>query len=66
MRTLNEKFKNLAMKIWKDESAQGMTEYILIVVAIVVVLSVFKGEFYKAIESSIANMTGKITNFINE
>lgn len=43
--------KNKAAAIWKDESAQGATEYILILVAVVVVAMLFKN---------------KITEFVNE
>ncbi len=43
--------KTKAAAIWKDESAQGATEYILILVAVVVVAMLFKN---------------KITQFVNE
>ena len=65
LKKLNENFKNLAVKVWKDESAQGMTEYILLVVGLVVILGVFRNQFSGTIRSAIDNMTGKITDFIN-
>ena len=65
LRILNERIKNLAVRIWKDESAQGMTEYILLVVGLVVVLSLFRKEFRSTIESAIGNMTQEINTFIS-
>ncbi len=64
LKKLNKKVKNLAVRIWKDESAQGMTEYILLVVALVVVLTFFKGQFDSTIRDAITGMTDKINVFI--
>ena len=64
LRKLNENLKNLAVKIWKDESAQGMTEYILLVVGLVAVLFIFRDKFSTVMQQAIGNMEGKITDFI--
>ena len=66
LRTLNKKIKSLAVRIWKDESAQGMTEYILLVVGLVVVLGIFRAEFGRTINGAIKNMTDGINGFISE
>ena len=64
LKKLNKKFKNLAVRIWKDESAQGMVEYILLVVGVVVLLSVFKSKFDVTIRGAIDGLTENINNFI--
>ena len=64
MKKLNENLKNLAVKIWKDESAQGMTEYILLVVGLVAVLFVFREKFRAVMDGAITKMESQINNFI--
>ena len=64
LKKLNENFKNLAVKIWKDESAQGMTEYILLVVGLVAVLFIFRDKFRSVMDGAIGKMEGQINNFI--
>ncbi len=44
------KIKHHLKKIWKDESAQGATEYILLLVVVVAVVLLFKGEIMKAVQ----------------
>ena len=64
LKNLNKNLKNLVVKIWKDESAQGMTEYVLLVVGLVVVLFTFRDKFKEVMEGAIQKMESQINNFI--
>jgi Flp pilus assembly pilin Flp len=48
--------KEKAKSIWNDESAQGATEYILILVAVVVVAFIFKGQIETFIRDRLSNL----------
>lgn len=48
--------------MWKDESAQGATEYILLLVAVVALVMIFK----KQILSQIETVTTSLGTQINE
>ena len=50
-------------KLWQDESAQGATEYILILVVIVAVALLFGDEFKQAISTKIKQLSSEINNF---
>ena len=52
--------KNLAQKLWKDESAQGATEYILLLVVVVGVVLMFKGQIMSAVKSQMEALTGQM------
>jgi len=52
-------FKNL----WKDESGQGMTEYILLLVVIVAIAVLFGDNIKTAVESKITELGGQIQVF---
>jgi Flp pilus assembly pilin Flp len=54
------KFKNALKKFWNDESAQGLTEYVLLAVVIVGIVMAFKEPIKKAMNDQISNLTGKI------
>lgn len=56
------KVKSFGKKLWADESAQGMLEYVLLAVAIVAILATFKGKLSKWIGDS----SGKIEAGVNE
>lgn len=60
---LKEKFKFLAKRLWKDESAQGATEYILLLVAIVAILSVFGPRIRDVVTEKIGLVGDQIKNF---
>lgn len=55
--------KNKFTEIVKDESGQGTTEYILILVAIVAVAMMFGGEIKKFLTTKVESLGGKITGF---
>ena len=54
--------KKLIQKLWKDESAQGMTEYILLLVVVVGLFIVFKDQIKGQIDGLISKLSGMITN----
>lgn len=56
-------FKNKIRSIWADESAQGATEYILLVVLVVGILAVFGPKIKAAIENKVDNVAGQIGTF---
>jgi len=45
------KIKNTLKQIWNDESGQGATEYILILVVIAAIVIAFRGKIIGIIES---------------
>lgn len=55
--------KNFARKLWQDESAQGATEYILLLVVIVAIVVLFKGQIQSAVEAQIGNLNSSISGF---
>lgn len=59
MKILNT-IKNKFIEIVKDESGQGTTEYILILVAIVVVAVLFGDKIKLVLEEKISSLTAKI------
>ena len=50
------KIKNTLKRLWQDESGQGATEYILILVVVAVIVMVFKDK----IQGIIANRTADV------
>ncbi len=56
---LIQKFK----KFLTNESGQGMTEYVFILLIIVAVLVFFRGEIKTAFQDKIGNLTQQISNF---
>lgn len=53
-----KKFKSKMIKVWKEESAQGMTEYIIILIAIVTIAFVFREQIegiWKDLEQKLNN-----------
>jgi Flp pilus assembly pilin Flp len=49
--------KNLAQKLWNDESAQGATEYILLLVVVVAVVLLFKKQIMSAVSGQMTALT---------
>ena len=56
MKNLTKKFKNL----WTDESAQGATEYILLLIVVVALVMIFKDKIQQTVESKVGELQGKI------
>ena len=58
------KIKKLLKRIWDDESGQGATEYILILVVVSVIVLVFKNKIKIAIGNLTDSTTGKLSDAI--
>ncbi len=53
-------------KLLKDESAQGATEYILLLVAVVGLLALFRGQITQQVENMIGKLGEQINLFNNQ
>ena len=62
MKKLKAKFN----EILKDESGQGMTEYILLVVVVVAIAIIFKSKIKSAIDGKMDQLSGSIGNFTGD
>lgn len=56
-------FKNLARKLWSDESAQGATEYILLLVVVVALAMMFRGKITEALKAKLDELGGALGSF---
>lgn len=61
MKKLNKTLKT----IWKDESGQGATEYILLLVVIVGLATLFGGRIKETVTDKINEVSGLISGFSN-
>ncbi|MBK7889526.1 MAG: hypothetical protein IPJ84_01350 [Bdellovibrionales bacterium] len=52
--------------LWKDESAQGATEYILILVAVVSVAFIFRTKIKQFVEGRLGNLDTGLNSFTVE
>ncbi len=50
-------------KFAKDESAQGATEYILLLVAVVAILVLFRGQIMEQVKGLLGNLSQGISQF---
>lgn len=57
------KLKSFAKKLWADESAQGATEYILLLVVVVAVVVLFKDRIKSALDSKLQTLGTDIGGF---
>jgi Flp pilus assembly pilin Flp len=48
---------------WADESAQGMTEYILLLVIILAIATLFRTEIEETVKGKIGDVKSSIMNF---
>lgn len=55
--------KNFIKSLWKDESAQGATEYIMLLVVVVGLALMFKDKISKQVESLIGELSAKLDVF---
>jgi len=55
--------KTLLQRLWKDESAQGATEYILMLVVVVSIAMVFKTQLKEIITGKVEKLGGEINGF---
>jgi Flp pilus assembly pilin Flp len=54
------KLKSFAKRLWADESAQGMLEYVLLAVAIVTIIALFKGKLTSWFNTSAGQIESKV------
>jgi Flp pilus assembly pilin Flp len=55
--------KNSLKKLWKDESAQGATEYILLLVVVVGLVMMFGPRIKETVSNKLSELTGNISSF---
>ena len=55
--------KAIIKKLWKDESAQGMSEYMLLLVIIVGILIIFKDKIRGIVQGKMDDLGGQIGGF---
>lgn len=55
--------KNALKKLWQDESAQGATEYILILVVVVSIAMTFKDQIGQIIQGKTQTLGNQINDF---
>lgn len=48
--------KNFMKRLWKEESAQGATEYILLLVVVVAVVLIFRQNIIEAVQQKLADL----------
>ena len=60
------KIKQALKKLWQDESGQGATEYILILVVVGVLIVAFKDKIVGIIEKRTEDVGGKLSGAIND
>jgi Flp pilus assembly pilin Flp len=58
-----ESMKQFSKRVLKEESAQGATEYILLLVAVVAVVVLFKDRIKTQIDQLIGRLEGQIGDF---
>jgi len=55
-----KKFKNFSRKLFKNQSGQGATEYILLLVVVVALVVMFKKQIQETVSSKIESLSGSI------
>lgn len=55
-----KKFKNFSKKLLKNQSGQGATEYILLLVVVVALVIMFKSQIQKTVNDKIGELQGMI------
>lgn len=58
-----KKAATMLKNLWKDESGQGATEYILLLVVVVALALLFRGKITEALSAKLEELGGAIGNF---
>lgn len=61
-----KKVVNTLKSLWKDESAQGATEYILLLVIVVAVAMIFKGKIRDMITTKTDDLAKSVQGFTGD
>ncbi|MES2962628.1 MAG: Flp1 family type IVb pilin [Bdellovibrionota bacterium] len=51
-----KKIVNVMKSLWKDESAQGATEYIVLLAVVVIVVAIFRTRITDMVKSKLGNV----------
>lgn len=54
------KFKSFSKKLFKNQSGQGATEYILLLVVVVALVMMFKNQIKQTMEGKLGDLQGMI------
>ena len=60
------KFMNKLKTLWNDESGQGATEYILLIVIVFAVIAFFGPKLKSTLTDKVNTVTGDITGFTGQ
>lgn len=63
MKTLCASLNSLLKNLWKDESGQGATEYILLLVVVVALALMFRGKITETLKSKLEELGSAIGSF---
>lgn len=66
MKKFTNKFKIFSKKLSKDQSGQGATEYILLLVVVVALVLLFKDKVRSAFDGKLSELSGSISGFKGE
>jgi Flp pilus assembly pilin Flp len=58
---MKNNLKKVLVNLWKDESAQGITEYILLLVIVVAIVTLFKKQIQDVIRTKVGDLSGQIS-----
>ncbi len=58
-----KKIKEISKKLIQDESAQGATEYILLLIVVVAIAMMFKEQIKGAVSNKLGELEGMISGF---
>jgi Flp pilus assembly pilin Flp len=61
-----QKIKSTLRQLWADESGQGATEYILLLVIVVAVAFIFKDKITGIIKTKMEALSGDIQGFTSD
>lgn len=56
-------FKSFSKKLIKNQSGQGATEYILLLVVVVALVVMFKGQIKTALDTKLSDLKSSIDGF---
>lgn len=57
------KVNSLLKTLWKDESGQGATEYILLLVVVVGLAMIFKKQIFQTVSDKLGTLATEISGF---
>ena len=58
-----QQMKKAAIQLWKDESAQGATEYILLLVVVLAIAGLFRERIMEAVSGRLDAVSNSLGNF---